>query len=384
MSGVSGHCTVWIPSLLESLMDIKWVPGRRPSAIQAMVIHKHGDWSLFWTYVYKMLLLRLISMIKRILMIFLVQSIILIYYFNWDKLRNNALTGRESSPKKPISSYYPPGSDQYSRPGPRQVPVVSSGCGLCLGGTKLITDLSAQQRLSADARGSFWFIWQWEKELALPEGQSCTTLCRALVFVEQPSLCLSLPSPRARLTNLERLLESLRNPFGNWKLLEPVVTLQVRGIRVGQLAVLFIQVLMNEFSYSRRRAVSCGKKTKEPHTTQVITDSRWAGWTRPARVTGRKWGQGHKQKWHWPAARRKRGSPKGICTGLKPCSVSMGRMAFSGNLAILNSLQGAEIHTGLLCWGRTRRKSGCWQTPHHKQPWQRGGMFIKPQHEAGK
>lgn len=40
-------------------------------------------------------------MIKRILMIFLVQSIILIYYFNLDKLRNYVLTGRESSPKDP-------------------------------------------------------------------------------------------------------------------------------------------------------------------------------------------------------------------------------------------------------------------------------------------
>lgn len=38
-------------------------------------------------------------MIKRILLLFLVQSIILISYFNWDNLRNSVLAGRESSPK---------------------------------------------------------------------------------------------------------------------------------------------------------------------------------------------------------------------------------------------------------------------------------------------
>lgn len=92
------------PPHWKSLMDIKWVPGGGPSAIQATVIHRCGDLSLILRHVYKMLLLKPLSMVKRLLLIFLVKSIILIHYFDRDKLRNCAFTGKR---KQSCSSLSP-------------------------------------------------------------------------------------------------------------------------------------------------------------------------------------------------------------------------------------------------------------------------------------
>lgn len=177
---------------------------------------------------------------------------------------------------------------------------------------------------------------------------------------------------------MQRLLESVRKPFGNWKPPEPAVALQVRGTTVGQLSALFIQMLMSEFPTPEEGQHLVEKnKELELHTTQEKGHFRQqVSMLHEASQSHREeWEQGQKHQCHWLAARRKRGSPKGICTGLKPCSVSMRRMAFSGNLAILNSLQGAEIHAGLFCRGRTRSKSGYCQTSHHMQSWQRRWDF---------
>lgn len=128
------------------------------------------------------------------------------------------LGGRESSPKKPVSSYYHPGSDQYSRPGLREAPVVPTVCVLCLGGTNLITDVSAQQWQSADASaaGGLPRYWQWEKELVLPARTElhCSMQSLGACGAAQPML---VPAhPQRQDWQIWRLLESLEKPFGKW------------------------------------------------------------------------------------------------------------------------------------------------------------------------
>ena len=133
------------------------------------------------------------------------------------------------------------------------------------------------------------------------------------------------------------------------------------------------------FPRFRQWATAHGKKqgagaTHYPGERSLQTPGEWVA-HRPTGATGRKRGQGQKQQCHWEAPKRKRGSPTGICTRLEPCSVTTGGMAFSGNLAILDSLQGAEIHAGLLCQGRARNKAGCCQPPHRMRPWQEVGLL---------
>lgn len=257
-----------------------------------------------------------------------------------------------------------------------------TGHGLCPGGTNLITDLPAQQWLSADAGAAPGLpqAWQWEKE----QGQSCTALCRALVLVGQPSLCLSLPSPRAGLANLQRLSESQETHLVTGSQQSLCKWEEKQWVSLLLSSSWWWWVSFPTPEEGQHLVEKTKSRSYTPPRRKVIADSRWADCTRSARVTGRKWGQRQKCKWHGLAARRKRNSPKGICIGLKPWSVNMGRMAFSGNLAIPNSLQGAEIHAGLLCQGRTRRKSGCCQTPYHKQPWRGGGTFISMRQVSNK
>lgn len=68
---------------------------------------------------------------------------------------------------------------------------------------------------------------------------------------------------------MQRLLESVRKPFGNWKPPEPAVALQVTGTTVGQLSALFIQMLMSEFPTPEEGQHLVEKnKELELHTTQ--------------------------------------------------------------------------------------------------------------------
>lgn len=332
MSSVSGHCIVWIPSLLESLMDIKWVPERRPSAIQATVIHKHGDWSLFLTHVYNMFLLRLISMIKRIPMIFLVQSIILfiiLIWINWETMR---LLGEKAAPK----SLSPPmiTLDLINTPGqvpgrlqccPQgmgcvQVALISSLNFLLSNGWVLMPEL-LEVYLSTDRGRRSWSCQQ---------GQSCPALCRALVLVEQPSLCLSLPSPRAALANLQRLLESLRKSLGNWRPPEPAVSESERDNSGSACCSLhpcwWVSFPTPEEGQhlveKKQRAGDTyhpGERSFQPAGEQVVGGQ-------PESQGGN--GDRGKSKVSLASCQKKDRTPKGICAGLKPCSVSRGRMPF--------------------------------------------------------
>lgn len=148
------------PPCWKSLMDIKWVPGGGPSAIQATAIHICGDWSLILSHVYKMLLLKLISMVKRLLQHFLLNQsslFIILTGINWETM---PLLGRESSPAKACLLRWSPWI-QYSRPGPKEAQVAPTGLGLCPGGTPPSADLSAWQWPSADTGAARSLPWQW-------------------------------------------------------------------------------------------------------------------------------------------------------------------------------------------------------------------------------
>lgn len=116
--------------------------------------------------------------------------------------------------------------------------------------------------------------------------------------------------------------------------------------------------------------------THHPGERSLQRAGEWVA-QRPAGVTGRKGGQGQKQQCHWEAPKRKRGSPKGICTGLEPRSTHHRRNGLFwelGNPRLAAGGGGAEIHTGLLCPGRARNKAGCCQPPHGRRPWREVGL----------
>lgn len=171
-----------------------------------------------------------------------------------------------------------------------------------------------------------------------------------------------------------KFAQTLGKPLGNWKPSQLATSLQVRSTTAGELSAFCTQLLVSALPLLQMMGNSSWKKNQRAGATHHLAEMSLRTAGEPAaqrsdRVTGRKRGQGQKQQQrHREAPKRKRGVPKGICTGLETCSFTVGGMAFSGKLAIPDSLRGGRNPH------RARNMAGCRQPPHPTGPWQEVGL----------
>lgn len=85
-------------------MDIKWVPGGGPSAIQAQWYTNLVTEAYFWAMFTYCCFWIPFLWLKDYSWYFLVKSIVLNHYFNWDKLRKHAITGKRKQSCKSVFS----------------------------------------------------------------------------------------------------------------------------------------------------------------------------------------------------------------------------------------------------------------------------------------